>query len=311
MDFAPDELLSAIQGTAQRVAQDQRAATPAERERVGREGALHAGLLELLVSADPDEALGPTAFVLALHTLAQTDTGLALWVWAQNVAQSAAHAVSPDAARTWREGASVAVPLDLELAGGDGWHVSCGAMQALAHAASSWSVQAGQAGARTSVGVDGADIGLFVATREVTAARAPDLALAVAGLAAIAAGVAQRAARATAEYALVRQQFGHPIANFQAIQFMLADSQTGAEAGRLMALSTAGQSDLPAAARALSCAANAARNAADVAVQVHGGAGYTRDYPAEALLRDASLLQQVATRRFTATALPPFAQAPA
>jgi mannose-6-phosphate isomerase-like protein (cupin superfamily) len=238
MDFAPDELLSAIQGTAQRVAQDQRAATPAERERVGREGALHAGLLELLVSADPDEAPGPTAFVLALHTLAQTETGLALWVWAQNVAQSAAGAVSPDAARTWREGASVAVPLDLELATGDGWHVSCGAPLALAQQAGAWSLQAGQAGARTSVGVDGADIGLFVAGREGPRSTHPTSRLAVAGLAAIAAGVAQRATRATAEYALVRQQFGHPIADFQAIQFMLADSQTGAEAARLMALAS-------------------------------------------------------------------------
>lgn len=167
MDFAPDELLSAIQGTAQRVAQDQRAATPAERERVGREGALHAGLLELLVGEDPDEVAGPTAFVLALHTLSQTETGLALWVWAQNVAQSAAGAVSPDFARAWRDGASVAVPLDLELTTGDGWHVSCGAPHALAHQAGAWSLQAGQAGTRTSVGVDGADIGLFVAGREL------------------------------------------------------------------------------------------------------------------------------------------------
>ena len=309
MDFAPDELLSAIQGTAQRVAQDQRAATSAERECVGREAALHAGLLELLVGEDPDEAPGPNAFVLALHTLAQADTGLALWVWAQNVAQTAA--ASADSARTWRAGTAVAVPLDLELAAGDGWHVSCGASQALAHGAGAWSLQSGSAGTCTSVGVDGADIGLFVASREVAPLHAPDLALAVAGLAAIAAGVATRATRATVEYALVRQQFGHPIAHFQAIQFLLADSQTGAEAARLMALSTAGQSDLPAAARALSCAANAARTAADVAVQVHGGAGYTRDYPAEALLRDASLLQQVATRRFTATALPPFAHPPA
>ena len=311
MDFAPDELLRAIQGTAQRVAQDQRAATPAERERVGREGALHAGLLELLVGEDPDEVAGPTAFVLALHTLSQTETGLALWVWAQNVAQSAAGAVSPDFARAWRDGAPVAVPLDLELTAGDGWHVSCGAPHALAHQAGAWSLQAGQAGTRTSVGVDGADIGLFVAGRELGPLHTPDIALAVTGLAAIAAGVAQRATRATAEYALVRQQFGHPIAEFQAIQFMLADSQTGAEAARLMSLASASQPDLPAAARALSCAAAAARAAADVAVQVHGGAGYTRDYPAEALLRDASILQQVATRRFTASALPPFAQAPA
>lgn len=309
MDFAPDELLSAIQGTAQRVAQDQRAATSAERERVGREAALHAGLLELLVGEDPDEAPGPTAFALALHTLAQADTGLALWVWAQNVAQTAA--VSADSARTWRAGTAVAVPLDLELTAGDGWHVSCGAPQALAHGADSWSLQSGSAGTRTTLGVDGADIGLFVASREVAPLQPPDLALAVTGLGAIAAGVAQRATRATAEYALVRQQFGHPIADFQAIQFMLADSQTGAEAARLMSLATASQTDLPAAARALSCAAAAARTAADVAVQVHGGAGYTRDYPAEALLRDASLLQQVATRRFTATALPPFAQPPA
>ncbi|MBK6813728.1 MAG: hypothetical protein IPG81_33565 [Sandaracinaceae bacterium] len=264
---------------------------------MGREGALHAGLLELLVGEDPDEVAGPTAFVLALHTLSQTETGLALWVWAQNVAQSAAGAVSPDFARAWRDGASVAVPLDLELTTGDGWHVSCGAPHALAHQAGAWSLQAGQAGTRTSVGVDGADIGLFVAGRELGPLHTPDIALAVTGLAAIAASVAQRATRATAEYALVRQQFGHPIAEFQAIQFMLADSQTGAEAARLMSWPAPASLTfrLP---HAHSPAPPPPPAQPPTWPSRSTEAPATRDYPAEALLRDASLLQQVATRRF-------------
>jgi alkylation response protein AidB-like acyl-CoA dehydrogenase len=256
---------------------------------------------------DGEEGIGPQAFCVALYTLARHDTGLALFVWAQNVAAAAAEADAPDAAASWRAGEPVALGLDLELGAGAGLFVSSGARRGLFPLASGWRLRDGQAGAGTSLGVDGADLGAFVTVADASAGsqvQAPNAPLAVAGLAAVGAAVALRASQAAGVYAQVRQQFGHPIGDFQALRFMLADAHTGAEAARLLAFSAAGRAELAASARALSAAAAAARVAADVAVQVHGGAGYTRDYPAESLLRDASVLQHVARRRFEASALP-------
>lgn len=307
MDFEHDELLQAIQATALRVARDQTAATGADRLEAGRAAAQRAGLLELLSGspADAAEELSPQAFCVAVHALAQADTGLSLFVWAQNLAAGAADGTAPTRAREWRSGEPVALALDLELDAGGGLYVSHGAPRGLVAGPSGWRVAPGGAGNATSVGVDGADIGGFCPSGDGEALTAPDVALGVAALASVAAGVALRATHVTAAYALERQQFGHPIADFQAIRFMLADARTAADASRLVAFAAASRGDLASAARALFGAAAAAAHAADVAVQVHGGAGYTRDYPAESLLRDASVLRHVAQRRFEACALSP------
>lgn len=315
MNFEPDELLTALKDTAQRVAQDHVAARgpshgASAASDAGFSAAQRAGLLELLDDAGEsaagpgEDSVGPMALGVVLDTLARSDTGLALYVWAQNVARAAASGADADLAERIGQGLRVGVPLDLELSD-DGWWVACAAELGLHGEGEGWCLAAGEAGPRTSVGIDGADIGRRVSGPSSTAVSAPDLALAVASLGCIAAGVAARAVRVAATYARERQQFGHPIGDFQAIQFMLADARTGAEGAQLITLAACSRGELPASARALMAAASAARVAADVAVQVHGGAGYTRDYPAEALLRDSALLVQVARRRFEACALDP------
>jgi acyl-CoA dehydrogenase len=113
---------------------------------------------------------------------------------------------------------------------------------------------------------------------------------------AIAIGISQRALDEAARYALERHQFGQPIANFQAIQFMLADMAIEVEAMRLLTYKAAWMIDQGAAASIVSSYAKAFGADATVrittdAVQVFGGYGYMKDYPVEKLMRDAKLLQ--------------------
>ncbi|MGH7566135.1 MAG: acyl-CoA dehydrogenase [Gemmatimonadota bacterium] len=116
------------------------------------------------------------------------------------------------------------------------------------------------------------------------------------GIAAHALGIAEGAFDAAREYALDREQFGRPIAEFQAIQFKLADMATGIEAGRLLMhrsarLKDAGRDYKLAAAQAkLFCSELAMRTTIE-AVQIHGGNGYTRDYPVERMMRDAKITE--------------------
>ena len=112
------------------------------------------------------------------------------------------------------------------------------------------------------------------------------------GRAAIAVGIARAAAREAIHYASDRAQFGKPIARFQAIQWMIADSATEIDAARLLchraaALVDAGESGVMEAAMARRFAARAARTVTDRAVQIHGGYGYTTEYPVERFWRDA------------------------
>jgi alkylation response protein AidB-like acyl-CoA dehydrogenase len=118
------------------------------------------------------------------------------------------------------------------------------------------------------------------------------------GISACAVGVAQAALDLAVEYARERRQFGQRIAEFQGLQFLLADLATQLEAGRALYLAAARRRDAglpygPQAAMAkLFCTDTAMRVATD-AVQVLGGYGYVEDFPAERYLREAKVLQIV------------------
>jgi alkylation response protein AidB-like acyl-CoA dehydrogenase len=111
---------------------------------------------------------------------------------------------------------------------------------------------------------------------------------------AMALGLAQAALDASLKYAKERVQFGQPIASFQAIQWMLADMATEIDCARLMVYRAAclkdrGKRFTREAAMAKLFASEAAERACNKAIQIHGGYGYTRDYPVERYWRDARL----------------------
>ncbi len=115
-------------------------------------------------------------------------------------------------------------------------------------------------------------------------------------IAATAAGVIRRSLEESRAYALERKTFGVPIAQHQAIQFMLAEMAISYEATRLLTHKAAWQvdkGDLSAitSAYAKAYGADAAMRASTDAVQIFGGYGYTKEYPVEKLMRDAKLLQ--------------------
>ncbi len=120
------------------------------------------------------------------------------------------------------------------------------------------------------------------------------------GIAAQAVGIAQGAFEAALSYAQARRQFGQPIANFQAIQWMLADMSTRIEAARLLTFRAALAKDASKkgggrfsreAAQAKLFASETAVWVADRAVQIHGGYGYMKDYPVERFYRDAKITE--------------------
>ncbi|MEU8957116.1 acyl-CoA dehydrogenase family protein [Streptomyces sp. NPDC048518] len=118
------------------------------------------------------------------------------------------------------------------------------------------------------------------------------------GIAACAIGVAQAALDEAAGYAAQRRQFGKPIADFQGLRFMLADMATQIEAGRALYLAAArlrdaGRPFAKQAAMAKLLCTDAAMKVTTDAVQVLGGYGYTADFPAERLMREAKVLQIV------------------
>jgi alkylation response protein AidB-like acyl-CoA dehydrogenase len=116
-------------------------------------------------------------------------------------------------------------------------------------------------------------------------------------IAAQAVGIAQGALDAALAYAKERRQFGRPVADFQGLQFMLADMGMKVEAARQLTYAAAGRSergdaDLTFFGAAAKCfASDTAMQVATDAVQVLGGYGYTRDYPLERMLRDAKITQ--------------------
>ena len=113
---------------------------------------------------------------------------------------------------------------------------------------------------------------------------------------ALAVGIAQGALDASLLYAKQRKQFGKPIADFQAIQFKLADMAMHIQAARHLVydaarLKLAGKPFTQEAAMAKLFASEAAKLATNEAVQIHGGYGYTKDFPVERYLRDAKLCE--------------------
>jgi hypothetical protein len=118
------------------------------------------------------------------------------------------------------------------------------------------------------------------------------------GIAACSVGLAQAALECATAYAKERRQFGQPIADFQGIQFMLADMATGVSAARALYLEAAARKDAGLdfgiqAAMAKLFASDMAMRVTTDAVQVLGGAGYVTDFPAERYFREAKVLQIV------------------
>jgi alkylation response protein AidB-like acyl-CoA dehydrogenase len=116
------------------------------------------------------------------------------------------------------------------------------------------------------------------------------------GIAAFSLGIAQAALEASLRYASVRKQFGQAIANFQGVQFQLSDMATEIEAGKHLMyhaawLSQHGKPYGKQAAMAKLFCSELAMRATTKAIQIHGGYGYTRDYPVERMMRDAKICE--------------------
>ncbi|MDH7578253.1 MAG: acyl-CoA dehydrogenase family protein [Bacillota bacterium] len=115
-------------------------------------------------------------------------------------------------------------------------------------------------------------------------------------IAALSLGLARACLEASLSYARNRNQFGQPLTKFQAIRFKLADMATYLETARLMTYKAAWLIDnngsfRKEAAMAKLFASEIATQAANHAIQIHGGAAYTKEYPAERFLRDAKLME--------------------
>jgi alkylation response protein AidB-like acyl-CoA dehydrogenase len=113
---------------------------------------------------------------------------------------------------------------------------------------------------------------------------------------AMALGIAQGCLDESIEYSQTREQFGQPISNFQAVQWMLADMATEIEAARLLVYQAAflkdqGKRYKKEASMCKLYASEVGMRAATKAIQIHGGYGYTKDYPVERMFRDVKLTE--------------------
>ena len=116
------------------------------------------------------------------------------------------------------------------------------------------------------------------------------------GIASQALGIAQGALDVTVEYMKARKQFGKKLSQMQALQFTVAELATEIEAARLLIYKAADMKDKhlaygPAAAMAKLFAAETAMHVTTKCVQLHGGYGYTKDYPVERMMRDAKITE--------------------
>lgn len=113
---------------------------------------------------------------------------------------------------------------------------------------------------------------------------------------ALAVGLARGALEESVRYAKERTAFGHPIAEFQALRWMMADMKMELDAAQLLVwraatLADAGQRYSVEASMAKLLSSEIATRACNKAVQIHGGYGYTREFPVERYLRDAKLCE--------------------
>src|SRR5919106_76164 len=113
-------------------------------------------------------------------------------------------------------------------------------------------------------------------------------------IAALAVGIAQGAYESAVRYSQERQQFGKPISEFQAIQFKLADMATQIDAARLLMyraawMKDAGKKTTKESSMAKLFASEVSVHVCEEAIQIHGGYGYTKDYPPEKYWRDSKL----------------------
>jgi butyryl-CoA dehydrogenase len=137
------------------------------------------------------------------------------------------------------------------------------------------------------LGEEGQGFGIAMRTLDVTRPATGSMAV----------GIAQAALDAAVDYAKQRRQFGQRIADFQGIQFMLADMAMQVHAARLMVHHAARQVDAGLtgntyeAAMAKCWAGDAAMKVTTDAVQIFGGYGYTREFPVERFMRDAKIMQ--------------------
>ncbi len=116
------------------------------------------------------------------------------------------------------------------------------------------------------------------------------------GIGALSLGIAEGAYEEALKYANVRKQFGQAIYSFQGVQFQLADMATEIEAARHLVfhaawMSQQGKSVTKAAAMAKLYASELAMRTTIAAIQVHGGYGYTKEYPVERMMRDAKICE--------------------
>lgn len=139
------------------------------------------------------------------------------------------------------------------------------------------------------LGLRGAGLGRMHPPLSLPDPNDPRLSILRLAVAAVAVGVGRAAVTAAKDHALGRKQFGRPIADFQAVQWMLADAATEVEAAQLLVVAGGleGGGDGRAA---LAFATEAAHHAAHAAIQIHGGSGFVRDFPVERLARDARTL---------------------
>jgi alkylation response protein AidB-like acyl-CoA dehydrogenase len=116
------------------------------------------------------------------------------------------------------------------------------------------------------------------------------------GIAALSLGIAEGAFEQSLRYTSTRKQFGQPVANFQGVQFQLSDMATEIEAGKHLMFHAAwlaqnGRPFTKEAAMAKLFCSELAMRATITAVQLHGGYGYTKDYPVERYMRDAKICE--------------------
>jgi acyl-CoA dehydrogenase len=114
----------------------------------------------------------------------------------------------------------------------------------------------------------------------------------------IAVGLSQRALDEAIKYSLERKQFNQPIFDFQGLQWMMADMACEVEASRLLVSAAAqafdnGTNNVKLASMAKMKSTDTAMKVTTDAVQIHGGVGYTQEYPVERYMRDAKVLQIV------------------